>query len=214
MLQIIAMITMLIDHVGLIFFPNTDLFRIIGRIAFPLYSWFLVQGYLYTRELQKYMWRLFGLACLSQIPYTLALQQWEFNVIFTLLLALFALHTIDHVPDGTTKSLIILGIFCAAVFIPMDYGLYGIILILLLRYFTREKLVGYHLILNLLYFFTYGIGFWIQLFSIVGTILIAYLPGQRPITRNRWLWLYRTFYPAHLTVLFFLYLWIQHLTSR
>jgi hypothetical protein len=46
MLKFIAMLTMLVDHIGVIFFPRIEFLRIIGRIAFPLYSWFLVQGYI------------------------------------------------------------------------------------------------------------------------------------------------------------------------
>lgn len=202
MLELIAMVTMLIDHVGLIFFPDTEWFRIIGRIAFPLYGWFLVQGYQHTRNLKKYMWRLFWLASLSQIPYTLALQKVEFNVIFTLLLALFALYTIDHVQEERIKSFLLLGIFGTALVIPVDYGVYGILLILLLRYFSNVQLIVYHMILNLFFLIAYGVELWIQLFSIAGTILIVFLPAYHPLTRNRWL--YRSFYPAHLAVLFFI----------
>ncbi|MBP1930014.1 hypothetical protein J2Z37_000001 [Ammoniphilus resinae] len=206
MLEWIAMLTMLIDHVGLIFFPDREWFRIIGRIAFPLYCWFLVQGYRHTRNLKKYMWRLFLLACISQIPYTLALGQWELNVIFTLLLGLLALYSIDHIQDEKTKWFFTLGIFIAAVAIPMDYGLYGILLILLFHSFDEGKLILRHFFLNLLFLFAYGVDFGIQLFSILGSILIVLFPSYQPLTKYRWL--YRSFYPAHLTILFFvLFIW-------
>jgi len=200
-LEWIAMLTMLIDHVGLIFFPDQEWFRIVGRIAFPLYCWFLVQGYQHTRNLKKYMWRLFWLACISQIPYTLAFNQWELNVIFTLLLGLLALYTMDHIQEEKTKWSFIFGIFIAGTIIPMDYGIYGILLILLFHSYSNRKLIAYHMIQNLVFLFAYGEGFWLQLFSILGSILIVLLPSYHPLTRFRWL--YRSFYPVHLAILFF-----------
>jgi hypothetical protein len=212
LLQLIAMTTMLIDHIGFIFFPNTEFLRVIGRIAFPLYSWFLVQGYRHTKDVKKYMWRLFWLACLSQIPFTLALQVWELNVIFTLLLALFALYTIDHVADASTKFPLILLIIFASFVIPMDYGLYGVLLILLLRYFSNWNLIFYHMLLNLVFLYFYGSGYMIQFFSIAGTVLIFYLSDYKPyISVIRGRWLYRSFYPAHLLLLFIIHTTVQYI---
>ncbi|EXX87930.1 conjugal transfer protein TraX [Paenibacillus darwinianus] len=199
-MQWIAMITMLIDHVGLIFFPESEMFRIVGRIAFPLYSWFLVQGYIHTRNHKKYMVRLFWMACISQIPFTLALQASDLNVIFTLLVALIGLYAMDHVADQKYKALILIGVFVTAAAVPMDYGIYGVILIFMIRYFSGLKLIGLHLLLNLLYFLDNGPGYWIQLFSIAGTILIAYPVNYRAMNKTKWL--YRSFYPAHLSILF------------
>lgn len=207
MIQFIAMITMLIDHVGLIFFPEKEIFRIVGRIAFPLYSWFLVQGYKYTRNHKKYMLRLLGLACISQIPYTLALQQWEFNVIFMLLISLIGLYAMDHVSNQRLKMFIIIGVVTMAIAVPLDYGIYGFILIFILRYSNGFTMISLHLFLNLLFFIAFGPGYWIQLFSIIGTILIAYPISNRSLNITKWL--YRSFYPAHLSILFLATLWIK-----
>ncbi|GCL74217.1 TraX family protein [Paenibacillus naphthalenovorans] len=207
MLQLIAMTTMLIDHVGYIFFPHTDLFRIIGRIAFPLYCWFLVQGYLHTSSLKNYMRRLFWLACLSQIPYSLAFDEWELNVIFTLLLSIVGLYAADRIKDEKYKALLMAGVLLAALLIPMDYGLYGVLLVFLYRYFTGWKLIVYHTALNMMFIAVYGTGAWIQLFSLLGTFLFAYPIPNYQISIKKWL--YRSFYPAHLFLLFILYLWME-----
>ena len=53
-LKIIATITMLIDHIGLIFFPNTIIFRIIGRVSFPIFAFFISEGCNHTRNRLKY----------------------------------------------------------------------------------------------------------------------------------------------------------------
>ncbi|OME78757.1 hypothetical protein BK120_23535 [Paenibacillus sp. FSL A5-0031] len=208
-MQLIAMVTMLIDHIGLILFPGEEIFRLVGRIAFPLYSWFLVQGYKFTSDHKKYMLRLLGLACISQIPYTLALQQWELNVIYTLLISLIAFYAIDQVSNLSLKTLIIIGVFTMAIVVPMDYGIYGFMLIFILRYSNGLTMVGLHMFLNFLFFFAFGPGYWNQLFSIIGTVIISYsitIPNQ---SWNITKWVYRSFYPVHLSILFLVILIIK-----
>lgn len=68
-LKIIAMLTMLIDHIGAIFFPDQMLWRTIGRIAFPIFSWQLVEGFVHTSSRLRYALRLLMFACISQAPY-------------------------------------------------------------------------------------------------------------------------------------------------
>ena len=101
-LKIIAMVTMIIDHSGDIFNPilgnNTLYFNAIGRIAFPLFCFLLVEGYRHTSNLKKYMLRLFIAALVSQIPFQILVvnymhaRPFAINVLFTLLFGLFALY--------------------------------------------------------------------------------------------------------------------------
>ncbi|RED76075.1 TraX family protein [Cohnella phaseoli] len=199
MIQGLAMMTMLIDHIGLMFFQEQPIFRLIGRIAFPLYAWFLVQGYLHTRSRRTYMQRLFVLALISQVPFTLALGTFKLNVIFTLLCSLVALWAVDHV-SGYPKYLITVVVLASSLIVPMDYGIYGILLVFIFRFVEGWKMISFHLLLNGLYFLIDGLGYWIQMFSIFGTILIWIMMSVRPRkTINKWI--YRTFYPAHLMIL-------------
>lgn len=205
MLQLIAMLTMLTDHVGILFFPDQQLFRIIGRLAFPLYCWLLVQGYYYTKDLQKYMVRLWWIALISQIPYSLAFRTEELNVVFTLLLGLVALFVTEHREKDPFCPVYLLAIFSASLFIPMDYGLYGISLIFIYRYLDQQKIL-YHVLLNTFYLMSNGLGFYIQWFSLIGTVLIAYRAFLPRISIHKGM--YRSFYPLHLTVLYLISLWL------
>ena len=54
-LKIIALITMLIDHIGCIFFPNIIVFRVIGRLSYPIFAMFIAEGYYYTKSRKKYV---------------------------------------------------------------------------------------------------------------------------------------------------------------
>lgn len=204
MLQYMAMFTMLVDHVGVIFFPEVESLRIIGRIAFPLYCWFVVQGYRNTSSLRKYVRRLLLIAFLAQIPYTLALQAWELNVIFTLTLALICLYVLDLKIEELFKFWFVVLVSLLSIAIPMDYGLYGILLVIIYRYYDGWRMAGYHLFLNSFFFLVYGFGYWIQFFSLLGTLMIIYRRMFISLPSNKWI--YRSFYPAHLVLLYIIYL--------
>lgn len=71
-LKIIAIIAMIIDHIGYYFSfcldENVyDIMRIIGRVAMPIFVFLLVQGYKKTSDVKKYLFRLSIYAMITQI---------------------------------------------------------------------------------------------------------------------------------------------------
>jgi len=98
-MQALAMLTMLIDHLGIVLAPDNPWLRFVGRLAMPLYAYALVLGYARTRSFRRYAVRLAVIAALSQLPYAFALMEpdepFEFNVVFTLLVSLAVLRLID-----------------------------------------------------------------------------------------------------------------------
>ena len=124
-LKLIACITMLIDHIGAIFFPDLDSLRIIGRIAFPIYCFLLVEGAHYTRNPKKYACRLLIGAILSEIPFDLAFagrNNWySCSVMVTLLLGYGAILAMEQV-KGLWKGIVVLPFFLAAEFLGADYA--------------------------------------------------------------------------------------------
>ncbi len=195
----IAMAAMLIDHIGAMFYPDSVMFRIFGRLAFPLYCWFLVQGYIHTRSHKRYMLRLLILAAVSQIPFMLAMGRNDLNVIATLLLGLIGLYAYDRI-KGDLKMAAVLAVMAVSTVVPMDYGLYGILLIFIYRFAEGWIKIAGHLLLNVFYLLINGTGYWIQMFSIFAAFLIVYpFPLQ---IRYMPKWFYRAFYPAHLAILY------------
>ena len=106
-LKYIAVITMLIDHLaasGLkipFFRAHYNTMRDIGRIAFPLYCFFIAEGLLHTKSRPKYLRNLLLCGLLSQVPYHYALYPsypWDFraNVLFSLSLGLAAIWAVDE----------------------------------------------------------------------------------------------------------------------
>ena len=97
-LKLIAVISMVIDHIGGAFFPDMAVFRVAGRLAFPIFCYCMTVGLLYTRDIGRHLLRLGVFALVSQPFYVLAFHPygfWEnigqFNIFFTLFLSLLAL---------------------------------------------------------------------------------------------------------------------------
>ena len=136
MLRAVALVCMVLDHIGLSAFPTVNAFRCVGRIAFPLYCFLLVQGYRHTRDVRAYARRLLLLALVSEIPF-----DWlifgrlsclsEQNVLFSLLLALTALAADDALRGQTALRAMALGGLCmAAMLSRVSFGWLGVALCL------------------------------------------------------------------------------------
>lgn len=194
------MITMLIDHIGAVFYPQVGELRIIGRIAFPIYAFAVYIGYKHTRNIQKYIWRLFWIAVISQLPFMVAFNHFSLNVVWTLWSALLVLLVLDKLPVRLLGIPIVIVAGLVMEMTHMDYGMYGLLLVLLFRYFQGPVLVMAHLLLNVLYIYLHSSS--IQMYSVIATAGIAmaqyYNAGFR-LKGPRWIWRY--FYPAHLAVI-------------
>ncbi len=210
MLEWIAIITMLIDHIGYEFFPTDLTWRMIGRIAFPIYTYLLVRGLTLTSSRSTYFKRLLVIGVLAQLPFTFLFETYSLNVLFTLLYGATAIVIYEKI--GKIRGIFILVIF-GLIMVPIsdftDYGIYGYLLFLL-YYFLKEKpvalLIG-HVSLNVLYSWNY-FDSWhsIQSFSIIATFIIIF-KNHLPVVKIPRLF-YRAFYPTHLLILYLLSLLI------
>ena len=98
-LKLIAIVSMLMDHIGSVFFPEVRVLRWIGRLAFPIFCYCMTVGLLYTHDIKKYLFRLGIFALISQPCYILAFHPYDFwaqftnwNIFFTLFLSLLAMY--------------------------------------------------------------------------------------------------------------------------
>ena len=127
-------------------YPITVFFvlsAVVGRLAFPIFAFLLVEGYSHTRSFRSYALNLFFFALISIIPCNLAhgyLWHWRgFNVLFTLLFGLLAIRAIDRY-SRIKSSCCVLAIFAIALLIGIDYGARGIAFILLLHLLRQRRL--------------------------------------------------------------------------
>ena len=196
-LKLLAMLAMTADHIGAVFFPEIPLLRWIGRLAMPVLCFFIGEGLRHTRSPRRYLLRLTGFALLSELPFDLAFYggiKWEHqNVYFTLALGLLALWAIQS--RGMEGWLLALTAALAAELLGCDYGMYGVLLILLLDRFhrARSEQLAAAALLNLAFF-----GLQTQTLSLIALPLLWLYNGKRGRDDRRLFYLY---YPAHLCVL-------------
>ncbi len=147
-LKLIAIITMLIDHVGAVFLrSNPDLYwyaRTIGRIAFPIFVFMLVEGFYHTSNIRKYLTRLGIFALISELPFDMAFYNYftnrDFltdlkasftdaatlelflknllahqNVFFTLFLGLSAIYCMSMIENRFRKEILLSNLFDALI---------------------------------------------------------------------------------------------------
>lgn len=146
-LHILAMVFMLFDHLWGTSLIRYDWLTYVGRIAFPIFAFLLVEGFHYTGNLKKYVGRLFVFALLSEIPFNLMMggaliNPLHQNVLWTFLLAIGAMALFRklkklHVVPRILLYIVLTMVFYLLGFITfVDYYGYGILFVLLF-YFTR-----------------------------------------------------------------------------
>ena len=193
-LKMLGAIFMVVDHIGLILYPNIVFLRILGRLAFPIFAYYLVQGFIHTSSFKKYALRLFIFGVAAQIPFFIATHIKILNIFFTLFVGLMALLAYER-----KKYLAVLAIILISGLIPMDYSFYGILTILVFYVFQEKKLATLaQAMVNILGVFALGP---IQAYALVGSVLALYYPKNLPkIQINKYFFYF--FYPVHLAIIY------------
>ncbi len=150
-LKIIALISMIIDHIGLVFFPEYIVFRLIGRLSFPIFAFFIAEGWYYTHSKKKYTLLMFVFMLVSWLPYCLALDLpfYTVNVMGVFLLSILGMFLIDRIRLNNSKKLIYIASFCMLIFVCfilegleiITMGVLGVVLPIVF-YAFKERLVA------------------------------------------------------------------------
>lgn len=158
-LKLLALFSMICDHIAYCFLGSSTAYhtvylvmRIFGRIAFPVFCFLLVQGFLTTKNVKKYLLRIFLFACVSEIPYDLFRFRTLFslegqNVMFTLGISLVALILLSHFEGHPLiLFLIVAGSSLIAVLLKTDYTFLGIFFTSILYLWRNEKINSFLLL--------------------------------------------------------------------
>ena len=211
-LKLIAMISMVFDHVGDMFFPGALWMRMIGRLAMPLFSFCIAEGYAHTKNKQRYLMRMGVFALVSEIPFDLAFEGrvglGHQNIMLSFFLAILALMLFDRIRGEGKEHAVgktLLGILCVcavavlALVLRADYTLFAVLAVFLF-YVLRNR----HPLLRC----GVGVGFLaltrtVGYYRATGLSLIPLLLYNGK--RGRGLkWLFYAFYPGHLLLLYLL----------
>ena len=215
----IAAALMLMDHVGAILLPEVPVLRCVGRLAFPIFAFFIAEGYAHTRDFGRYFRRLAILAVVSEIPFNLengaVFDPARQNVLWTFCLALLTLRGLEAL--GRERGfgrwagcgLVLAAGFAAGELLRTDYGGWGVVTVALLYLCRDGKYAKLWLLLAMAA--VNGLG--------MGSLTVPVFGGEMPIqifavAALPVIWLYNghagpkglrrafyVFYPAHLLVL-------------
>ena len=220
-LKIIAMVSMVLDHVGDVFFPGVRWMRYAGRIAMPVFAFCVAEGYAHTRDRRKYIARIGAFALISEIPFDLAFFDrpgFEHqNIMVTFFLALIALELFERLRGplneetgryGTVRTFLgnaaVMAVAVLELVLRTDYSMFGVIAVFLF-YVTRDAHPLVHsgsgvaflaLTRTMGYYRATGLSF----------LPLALYNGKR----GRGLkWLFYLFYPGHALLLYMIRMMLQ-----
>ena len=200
-LKILAVVSMIIDHMayGLVSeAAHPTLYfcmRAFGRLAFPIFAFFIVEGFYNTRSFKKYALRLLILALISEVPFDLFFEKSSFYpayqcTIWTLLIGLIAIAAMARV-DHIAGKIAVAAAFCSLAWLfKSDYDAYGVLLIeiiYMLRPDRRRQCV------------TAGCLALYQTFACCAFVPLYYYNGERGRRIGRFFYI---FYPVHLLILY------------
>lgn len=211
LLKIIAIITMSIDHLGFVFFENNAIFRIIGRIAMPIFAFQIAIGFKNTRSKSKYIFRIFLTALLSEFPFMLMfisnnLAYSSHNICFTFTLALLILYLIELGKKDKIFILTSIYLILVSIFLPIDYGIWAILLVLLFYFFEKKQLIYTcgMIIIALTYYLIRNNP--VQIYMLLSLPFLYLYNGKKGKSLKYWFYV---FYPLHMLILAFIKIYFK-----
>lgn len=212
-LKLIALITMTVDHIGMILFPSRLLFRVVGRLAFPIFAYMIAEGCLYTRSIWRYAGTLAAVAALCQIVYFFAMGSLYQCIMVTFFLSVCLWWLVRRAREKRSflwwllAAAGLLTVFFITDLLPnilagtdfsVDYGFLGVILpVAICCGKTKwEKLL---VSAGILFAMGWQLGV-LQWFSLLSLPLLALYNGTRG--KGKMKWFFYIYYPAHLVIIY------------
>lgn len=222
LLKIIACFTMLLCHIPFVYPQYSVPLMYIGKISFPLYAFLISEGYVHTRNFSKYLTRLIVFGVISQIPAYLLFVGKSFNglylnIFFTLALGLLGIRIYDKIKSKYISTPLIILLAVIAELLKVDYGAFGVLMIVCFYVFKRNKLnmvlsqmflmfLMFILYMKKMSYYTFSL-FNLQyilfqlLFSVISLAIILTYNGKKGKSSGKIKLMFYFFYPVHLIIL-------------
>ena len=212
-LKYLAFVSMLTDHVNnALIIPMLDgegfllylsnIFSIFGRIACPIFVFFIVEGFFKTGSRRKYLLTLLVFGVISEVPFDMFTSKvfynpnWN-NMMFTLALCLMSIWIIDSLKKKISSKILwyIISVFIVAFFgilsmlLSLDYDIHAIVVAYIFYIFYDKPILGA------------GLGYISiikELYSFLGFAMTLTYNGKRG---RQYKWLNYLFYPLHILIL-------------
>ena len=226
-LKIIACIFMAIDHIGLEIFPEYVIFRIIGRLAFPLFAFFIAEGCRYTKNRLKRFLTIFGVGAILFVFYLIYMGEAYGNIFLTFSVSILLIYFLQFVKKQLFESektyaavLAVISFLIALVVayvvfdkIHFEYGYTGMLVPVIISLFDFSRLKAPASIrwldtfpitlllfaLSLIPLSIYGRLADIQFYCLFSIPIVALYNGKPG--KHKMKYLFYIFYPLHLVII-------------
>ncbi len=210
-LKLIGVACMLMDHAAILLFPSVEIFRIFGRLAFPIFAFMIAEGCRYTRNKLRYFLMVSGVGIGCQIVYFLTTGDNELNILLTFAFAVLLIYILQkaNYAEGWKKEALwsfafaagFLGVYGLDQIAKIDYGFWGVMTPVFVSFAHLRKWPNWAAVLLL------GIGLVlvgtdyapVQDYALLALPLLLLYNGEPG--KHRMKYFFYIFYPVHLAVL-------------
>lgn len=214
-LKIIALIAMTIDHIGFIFWPSNLTIRAIGRISFPIFAYFIAEGAYFTKNYLKYFLRMFLLGLVFLVIFYIFMDKVYFSIFSVFSLSLIIIYLYKKIINNLENknyllmsSFILVGlgmltiIFYLTTIVKFDYGIFGVVVPLLIYAFKDKNVKLLVLLLSLIVhsFVNEVFPIYIGILSLCSILLLALYNGEKGKLNLKYF--FYLYYPLHLVILY------------
>ena len=229
-LKIIGLISMVFDHIGMILFPEIFFFRIIGRIAYPIFAFALVEGCFYTRNRLKHFSLIFIMAILIQVAYYIVIRDYSLSIFMIFSFSIILIYLFDFIYDKTVeiyseenenkkKSFLLwfVGVFTFILLISLimafdimtpyvapSYGYQGVLIpliVYIVMRFNNHKLYPSYLVLTILLIMMALVrNEYYNFYTLLAVPFLLLYNGTRGKYNLKYL--FYVFYPVHILIIY------------
>ncbi len=225
-LKILAALLMLVDHIGVMLYPNIIELRIIGRLSFPIFAFFIAEGCVHTKNKKMYFLGIFLLGIFCQMIFFFTQGRLDLGILITFSVSILLCYLLNTVKQtlfsrdrGVLLKILLIVAFVLAVGVTyifnqkfyVDYGFFGCVLPAFACLFRSVQANGktylQKLDHNFIHVIIFGIGLYllsidfgtIQLYSLLALPLLFLYSGK--LGKHPMKWFFYIFYPVHFAML-------------
>ena len=210
-LKLLAALTMLLDHMGVLLYPRIMIFHIIGRLSYPIFAFMIAEGCRYTQNKLRYFLMIFGLGAACQLVYYFFSRDTYLNILLTFSGSILLVYLLQaaYKADSLGKQALWSTLFAAMTLtafglcqvVHVDYGFWGIMIPVLVSFAPIRNFPHWAAVLLL------GCGLVLlgteyenmQQWALLSLLILLLYSGKRGKAKMKSF--FYIFYPAHLVVL-------------
>ena len=211
-LKLIALLSMTIDHIGYILYPEREWMRILGRLAFPIFAYMIAEGARYTRSRKKYFLLMFGFGAAFQVFSFFAMDSLFQSSLITFSFSILLIYALDlamtrkSIDAWMLFALVFIAVFFLVYILPfllpetdyaIDYGIWGVLFPVFVYLGGKNKWAKLALCVIPLVFLS--VSYIHQEYALFSLVPLALYNGKRGKWKMKYL--FYIYYPAHLAVI-------------